>query len=401
MDRRSEGPPRRTAWSRLRGASLAAAVAAISLLLVGAPSAAFEPPPEPVVTGRPQVWPDAPSVDAEAFLLVDAGTGQVLAAHREDRRRPVASTIKVLTVLTATARVAPDEQVTVGDEVLVGGASVGLAPGDTWSVEELVHALIARSGNDAAHALATYVAGDADTFAELMAQDLAEMGVMGAVVDDTSGLTDTNLLSAQDLAVVARVALEDDQLRPVLAARTVTLPGLGEVESRNLLLGSYPGATGIKTGFTMAAGNSLIASARRGERELIAVVLGGGEDPARFDAAAALLDHGFEAFATVQLAAEVVFLGARDDVVVAVPTVELLVPLGHEPQLRLPLLARPPDDLDEVAIEIAGTPVGVAAATLERPETAVPDRGTVAIGHGLVDGVYAALRADAAAGSLR
>jgi serine-type D-Ala-D-Ala carboxypeptidase (penicillin-binding protein 5/6) len=286
------------------GARLAAATCLLALLAgagVGPADAQRLEPVEPLIDGPLAFAQAPPQVDADAWVLMDVATGQVLAEHQADQRRPVASTIKILTALTVLSRADLDDRVTVGEEVLVGGASVDLRPGDEWTVEQLLDALIARSGNDAAEALAVHVAGDMEAFVELMAEDARALGLGEVVLTEASGLADGNELSARDLAVLSRVALSDPEARPLFGRAAVDLPGVGTVASRNELLDAYPGATGVKTGYTAAAGFGLVASAERGERELIAVVLDAGEDPGRFQDAIALLDHGFEDYEPYEL----------------------------------------------------------------------------------------------------
>lgn len=239
----------------------------------------------------PDGWPAPPSATAVAYILLDADSGQVLAERAPDVRRPVASTIKLLTVLTALEVLDLDRAVTVGDEVSVGGAGVGLEPGMTWTVQDLVDAVLVRSGNDAARALAVAAGGDIATFVEMMAATAADLGLEGATIEDPTGLDDVNLLSARDLAVIARAARANDVIRDTAAKPSVALPGQPEAENRNLLLGTYPGATGLKTGYTDAAGWSLVATARVGGADLMAVVLGARVDEARFSEAAGLFDH--------------------------------------------------------------------------------------------------------------
>jgi uncharacterized protein len=128
-----------------------------------------------------------------------------------------------------------------------------------------------------------------------------------------------------------------------VGAPAVSLPGIGSDENRNLLVGSYPGATGVKTGFTEAAGNSLVASARRDDRELVAVVLGGGPDPERFRDAAALLDHGFTAFAPAEVSAELTLLVAGGTRTVTVEPATVTAPAGASVVVDLPLPSRAPE----------------------------------------------------------
>jgi serine-type D-Ala-D-Ala carboxypeptidase (penicillin-binding protein 5/6) len=390
--------------ARVGARPLARAVAAVVLVLAGlvptaAPAGALEPGPTPIVDGPQPGWPRVIGVEAVAYLLLDTETGQILSAGTPDERRPVASTIKVLTALTALERAELDEQVTVGDEVTdVPGSGVGLEPGDTWTVEELIDALIARSGNEAAEALAVHVAGSREAFLRLMEQDAAAIGVTGLELVSVSGLDDGNLLSAEDLALLSAAALDHPELGPRLGREIVTLPGQGALASRNLLLDSYDGGTGIKTGFTEAAGYSFVGSAERGGRELVAVVLGAGEDPARFELAARLLDLGFEAYELRALGTELRFAVAGGSVALVVEEQELVVPTGESAVLSLPIGARPPEGDAPVPVLVADREVGQLPGVLDTSEAPTPvSSGEAAIGRAAVDGIYAALRARAAA----
>jgi D-alanyl-D-alanine carboxypeptidase len=276
----------------LVGATMAPAVPAVPTLpAVSSTQAA--PASDIAWEELPPTWPSPGPVTATAYVLMDADTGQILAQREPDLRLVVASTVKVLTVLTALDHVTPDTVVTVGEEVLVGGAGVGLDPGEQWRVDDLLEAIVARSGNDAARALAVHVGGSIEGFVRLMRAKADELGLRAPVIEDPSGLDDLNRLSARDLAVVTRAALADDRFRDVAVRPAVDLPELGSVETRNLLLDRYAGATGVKTGYTDLAGWCLIGSAEREGRELIAVVLDARTDEDRFADAERLLDFGF------------------------------------------------------------------------------------------------------------
>jgi D-alanyl-D-alanine carboxypeptidase (penicillin-binding protein 5/6) len=391
--------PGGAAGRRGLAASLVAVVAlSAPTIAPTTPAAALEVPAEPTLVAAPDSWSEPPGLEATAYVLVDVDSGQILAERAADQRRPVASTIKVLTALTALERVEMDEEVTVGEEVTdVPGSGVGLSPGDTWTVADLVNALIVRSGNEAAEALAVHVAGSRDAFLELMEDDAAALGIDGLELVSVSGLDDANRLSARELARLARAALAHDELRPVLGREIVSLPGQGALLTRNELIERYPGATGVKTGFTEAAGNSLIASAARDGRELVAVVLDAGEDPERFEQAELLLDHGFERFEARRLSAELEFRLAGGAVALHVDEVEVVVPTGASSALELPIGARPPEDDVSVPVLVDGEQLGELPGVLDTAAEPSPgaDPETV-LGRAAVDGVYAALRARAA-----
>jgi serine-type D-Ala-D-Ala carboxypeptidase (penicillin-binding protein 5/6) len=391
------GPPTATAARRAaRRVTCCLVVAVLACLGVAGPAGAErEPPASPLISEAPEGWPEPPDVSAEAWVLVDAATGQILAERRGEQRRPVASTVKVLTALTVLDRVDVDDVVRVGEEVEVGGASVGLSPGDEWTVEQLLDGLLIRSGNDAAEALAVHVAGDMESFVELMAADAAALGLQDVVITEASGLGDGNELSARDLAVLSRVALSDPDLRELLGRETADLPGAGRVVNRNELLRDYPGATGVKTGYTEAAGFGLIGSAERDDVELVAVVLGSEEDPARFADATRLLDHGFEAYEPVTLGAtwELVVAGGQhslvaEEVTVVVPEPDDVTFGGLPP-------ARPLIGLQ--AVELLADEAVLGTIDVEVDDGPAPVSGTAALGRVLVDEAYAGMRATTAA----
>lgn len=341
----------------------------------------------------PDGWPDPPPVSAEAYALVDASTGQVLAAHRADERRPVASTVKLLTALTVLEHASPDDTVEVGTEVVgIGGASTGLRPGERYTVDELLAALLVRSGNDAAMALAIHVGGTLETFLHMMEERAEALGLEGLVLASPSGLDDRNRLSAAQLATIARAAHADPTIRRVAAAASLTLDGRRRGANRNLLLGAYEGATGLKTGYTLAAGWSLVGSAERDGRALVAVVLGAAGPDARFADAAALLDHGFAAFAQVSAAVEVTLRTGRGEVGLAAGPRHVVVP-ATDPALTLsPLLfVEVPEDPGTVTVSWQGTELAELEVTIDDRRRPAADGGA-AIGRYLVDRLHAGVR---------
>lgn len=257
-----------------------------------------EPPPSVVewTEARPADWPAPPPASARAYVLVDALTGQVLAERAADEPRVVASTVKLLTVLTALETLEVDDEVVVDEAAAVGGAGASVDPGERWRVGDLLDAILVRSGNDAAIALAAAATdGDLEAFVDRMNVVADQLGVSDdAVITDPTGLEDSNRLSAADLALLGRAALADERVASSARQADVALPDGGPTENRNLLVDEYEGATGLKTGFTTEAGYCLVASAERDGRELVAVVLGSREDPARFEETASLLDLAYE-----------------------------------------------------------------------------------------------------------
>lgn len=232
--------------------------------------------------------------EVDALLLIDRTAGVSLVERDADELRIVASTVKMLTALTVVQHAALDDPVRISRaSASTFGARIGVRAGEEYSVGVLLEGMMIRSGNDAALALAEHVAGSREDFVELMRREAQRLGLTGAVIEDPSGLADSNRLSARHLATIADALLADPTLKAASAKEFFTLGAGQALPNRNLLMSRYPDATGIKTGFTTRAGNALVASAERDGRELVVVVLGAGNDPARFVHAEQLLEHGF------------------------------------------------------------------------------------------------------------
>ena len=253
-------------------------------LLAATPSARAAMPPAP------------PYLSSGAAVLIDATSGEVLFARSGYVRRSPASTTKLLTALVAVREGDLGQIVRISPQVdAVPGSSAHLAPGQRFTLRELLEGMLMRSGNDAAHAIAGAVGGDQERFAQRMNRTAAAIGARQTHFVNPHGLTAKHhFTSGRDLARIARVALEEPEIARIVASQELTLkpedgPGRA-VRNTNQLLGSYLGADGAKTGTTDAAGKCLVASARREGVHLIAVVLKGGD---RYGDARRLLDWGF------------------------------------------------------------------------------------------------------------
>lgn len=235
-------------------------------------------------------------------MVIDAGSGRVIAGHNDRTPLPPASTTKVLTALTAIRALPPSSRVPVSRRAARMPASrVEMRAGQVWSLRSTVYATLLSSANDASTALAERTSGSVDGFGGAMRTTAAQLGLADRpVLQDPTGLDDAasvgggNRISARDLAIIARAALAEPRLAPVLRARTYRFTDpTGEpraLRNHNKLLTGYPGAAGVKTGYTMRAGHCLISAARRNGRTIVTVVLG---DRQMYKTSAALLDHGF------------------------------------------------------------------------------------------------------------
>ena len=229
------------------------------------------------------------STSASAAVLMDADTGQVLYDHNGSRRMLIASTTKIMTALVVLERASPGEEVTVRQEHMTEGSSMYLKPGERVTVEELLYGLLLCSGNDAAAALADHCGGTA-SFVRRMNGLARELGMEDTSFANPSGLDDDGHYStARDMARLAVYAAGNHTFARLCSTRSVTVGGR-TMTNHNRLLRTVPGCIGMKTGYTRAAGRTLVSAAERDGRRLVAVTLQDGNDWADH---AALYDWGF------------------------------------------------------------------------------------------------------------
>jgi serine-type D-Ala-D-Ala carboxypeptidase (penicillin-binding protein 5/6) len=255
--------------------------------------------PQPLVLwpARSRRWLDPP-VAARGAVVVDAQSGRVLWAFHARRHLPVASTTKIMTALLALQRLRPDAVVSVAfDATRVPLVREGLRPHERVRAWKLLDGLLIYSGNDDAYALAVATAGSRTAFVERMNEEAAKLGLHDTRFSSPSGVIDSgNYSSAADLAGLTRVALQNARFRRVVRTRIARVPWSAPTfaktyVNKNALLGRYPGADGVKTGWTTLAGHCLVASATRRGRTIVAVLL---NDPQMYRDAKRLLDLGFE-----------------------------------------------------------------------------------------------------------
>ena len=272
------------------------------------------PPPTPVPPGgRPSPFPsvlatpsdalETPGIGAQAALLADLQTGEVLFERAADGRRPIASITKVMTALVVLEETDLDDVVTVTREAVFAprdygsSSTLGLRAGERLTVEHLLYGLLLGSANDAAVALAVHVDGSQAAFLERMDRRAAELGMRRTHFASVHGLDDRGKSTARDLLRLVRGATSHPPFNRITAARFHTIEGPGRdrvIQNRNVLLWLYDGAFGTKTGTTAGAGPCVVAAAGRNGRRLVAIVLHAEGEP--FSDAATLLNHGFEGF---------------------------------------------------------------------------------------------------------
>ncbi len=237
---------------------------------------------------------------ARAAILIERETGKVLLSHNAREKLPMASTTKVMTALIALEYGRLDEMVTVGRNAYgVPGTSIYLNLGEQITLKDLLYGLMLASGNDAAVAIAEHIGGDVESFCRMMTERAAELGCTDTVFLTPHGLPkDGHYTTARDLALIAREAMSHELFREIVSTKRASIPWEGRsyqriLNNKNKLLTSYEGATGIKTGYTKAAGRCLVFGAKRNGLEVVGVVLRCGD---WFDEAARLMDCGFERY---------------------------------------------------------------------------------------------------------
>lgn len=241
--------------------------------------------------------------EARSYILVDADTGRVIAGYHEHLRLPPASLTKVLTALIAVGYLRPGTGIagTAVSEAAYPNLA-NMEPGVAWPLDEVLQALLVYSANDSAYAIAQKVGGSLAGFETDMARAAAQLGMTDhprftdpSGLDGSLGFGAGNLVSARDLAIAGRALLHVPELAAIVREHmAVFVDPLGTPHAlpsmNSVFLNSYPGAIGIKTGFTDLAGSCIMAAARRHGRTMLAVVMN-GYNPQQ--TAMDLLDEGF------------------------------------------------------------------------------------------------------------
>ena len=253
---------------------------------------------------------------ARAAVLIDAETGKVIYKQNEHKELPPASVTKVMTMLLTmeavdAGKVKLSDKVTISERAAsMGGSQMYMEVGETHTLEELLEGIAIVSANDACVAVSEYVAGSEEVFVEKMNERAEQLGMRDTHFVNTNGLpVADHYTSAYDIALMSQRLLKFDHTREWFNTWQKTikvgLPGKEKeftLTNTNKLIRQYPGANGIKTGFTAEAGYCLSASATKEETTLIAVVLGAETSKTRNAEVAKLLNYGFANYKSVTLA---------------------------------------------------------------------------------------------------
>ena len=245
---------------------------------------------------------EEPKILADSAILVEASTGRIIWEKNSDALREPASMTKMLTCVLALEELDPNKEIMMSQEaVFAEDNTLSWSSSDLVSAQEMITAVMLVSENGGAIALAQAISGNTTRFADLMNDKAKSIGCKNSNFANPNGLPDSNHYStAADMARIAVYCMKNPAFREIVGTRRTSIRWLypkdkwSELNNTNELLGKYKGANGIKTGWTKAAGGCLSASAKRGDIELIAIVMHSPDHDTRFDDAAKLFNYGFE-----------------------------------------------------------------------------------------------------------
>ena len=261
-------------------------------------------------------WPENVSIQAEGGIVIDADTGTVLYGKNIHTTYYPASITKILTALIVVEQCDLNEMVTFSHNAVynveAGSSSAGLDEGDVLTVRDCLYALLMKSANESANALAEHVAGSTEAFADMMNQRAASLGCQDSHFANPSGLNNPDhYVSAYDMALIGQAALQNETFMEIDSSLYYDLPVTkrnpegfriypGHKMMKKNLAEYYEGCLGGKTGYTSLAGNTLVTFARRNGMTLVSVVLNGHQT--QYSDTKAMLDFGFRNFQTVSAA---------------------------------------------------------------------------------------------------
>ncbi len=247
-----------------------------------------------------------PKINSRAAIVIDRNTKKILYGKNETSKRAMASTTKIMTAMVVIQNTNLNNIVEISKKAAgTGGSRLKIKAGDKISVKDLLYGLLLRSGNDAAVALAEYVGGDLPGFANLMNQNAELLNLQNTHFVTPHGLdSQEHYTTAYDLALMADYALHNEVFSKIVNTKTanITINGQNRVISNtNELLGNLNGVYGVKTGFTNGAGRCLVTSIKRGNLDIICVVLGADTKKDRTRDSVKLIEYIFKKYEEITL----------------------------------------------------------------------------------------------------
>lgn len=235
-----------------------------------------------------------PSVEAGAAIVMDTESGRVLFEKNAYTKMPMASTTKIMTAIVAIENGNLDDFVTVSQRAAgIWGSTIGLKKGQKYTLKELLFGLMLPSGNDAAIAIAEHIGGSVEGFVSKMNDKAFEIGAIDTQFKSPHGLDmDGHYSTAYDMALITRFALTKPVISSIVRTKAASIPGIN-LYNTNEMLDAYPGADGVKTGYTGKAGRCLVTSATRDNWRIISVVLNCSTRYKRAQSSKNMLDYAF------------------------------------------------------------------------------------------------------------
>ena len=272
-------------------------------------------PSQTIQTNEIEGWPDGPVVEAESAIIMEASTGTILYEKNINDPHYPASITKIMTTLLAIENSSLDEIVTFSTEAVFGiernSSHIGIDVGEQLTMEQCLYGIMLASANEVSYAVAEHVAGDLDTFVQMMNDRAAELGCLNTNFVNANGLPDENhYTTVYDMALITKAALKNDIFRKISSTKTYSIPPTNiqsetrYFENHHRMVRNtkyyYDGCFGGKTGYTIAAKNTLVTFANKNNMDLICVTMKTDGTQVYIDTAA-LLDYGFNNFQKINI----------------------------------------------------------------------------------------------------
>lgn len=326
-------------------------------------------------------WPDGPSISAEGGILLDGNSGAILYAKNIHEQYFPASITKILTALIIIENCSMDEVVTFSHNAVynveINSSNANLEEGDRLTVLDCLYAMMLKSANEAANALAEHIAGSREAFSAMMNAKATSLGCTDSHFNNPSGLNDPDhYTSAHDMALIAQAAFQNETFAQIASTLYYDLPptkrnpdGLRIYPGHQMIKKNspnyFPGAVGGKTGYTTLAGNTLVTCARRGEMQLITVVLNGHRT--HYTDTRTMLNFGFRNFRSLEIAEfDTAYTSVENDMTIAgLPVTDLSVLYVQENRrLTLPSNAEFSDTTSAISYDLPAEAPEHAAAQI-------------------------------------
>ena len=247
-----------------------------------------------------------PTINSRKYVIYDRLSGRCIYGKDENKQTAMASTTKIMTILIVLEHCKLTDVVTMDKKAAkTGGSRLGLSEGDKVTVNDLLYGLMLRSGNDAAVALAIHTAGSVEKFAQLMNDKAKELGLKNTHFVTPHGLDNPeHYTTAFELAKLTDYALKNEKVLEIVKTRTTTININGynrQISNTNELLGNVEGVYGVKTGFTNNAGRCLVTAVKRGDMDLIIVVIGADTRKDRAKDSMKLIEYAYKKYRVVNV----------------------------------------------------------------------------------------------------